>query len=158
MKNRFNVIQINGIKGILFLAGAAICLFAGFVVFPGIVMKLAWNFFAGMTNFLPSISVLQGVLLWGITVVTYLTFKKKGFFVEFKTTQELSGEELNAVMQKIRMERRSDLIAHSIMRAREFEERAKTQLDCFEKNSNDSSNLSQKTEDIEDKTTDKFVS
>ena len=127
MKNKLNVIQINGIKGMIFVAFAAVCLFAGFVVFPGLVMKYGWNFLAGMTG-IPAIGVFQGVLLWGIAVVSYFAFKKHGFFVEFKNADDLSREEMDAVIRKIQMERQSDLIARSIIRAKELEKKVQQEM------------------------------
>ena len=143
MRNRFNVIQINGIKGIFFLIGAGICLVAGFIVFPGIVLKSGWNFISEYVAVMPKIGLLQGLLLWGITVVSYFTFKKKGFFVEFKSAQELSGEELDAVMHKIRADRRADIITKSIIRAQELEAEARTRLDKFESSNKNASETEQ---------------
>lgn len=137
MKNKLNVIQINGIKGIIFLIGAAVCLVAGFVAFPGILFKLGWNYIAHATLMVPTINVLQGVLLWGIIVVGYFAFKGKGFFVEFKSGDDLTREEMDAVMHRIRAERQADMIAKSIMRARELELEAKKELDGFEKENTD---------------------
>ncbi len=133
MKNKLNVIQINGIQGIIFLIGAIICLIAGFVAFPGMVFKMGWNFLAHATDVVPTIGMLQGTLLWGIVVVSYFAFKKKGFFIEFKSGNDLSREEMDAVMHRIRTERQADLIAKSIMKARELELEAKKELDSFEK-------------------------
>ena len=151
MKNRFNVIQINGIKGIIFLAGAVVCLIAGFVVFPGLVMKTGWNLISNMTGALPQIGALQGILLWGIIVVAYFTFKKKGFFVEFKSAHELSSEEMDSVMRRIRAERKSDIIARSIMRAKEMEIEAKNNLDKFEANTaiSELKDISDRSDNIE---------
>lgn len=129
MKKNFNVIQINGFKGILLLIGAAMCLAAGFIAFPGIVMKYSWNFIASYLGFVPSIGVLQGILLWGIIVVGYFAFKKKGFLVEFKSADDLSREEMDAVMHRIRMERQSDIIARSILKAKELEEQARKEFE-----------------------------
>ena len=140
MKNKLNVIQINGVKGIIFVIGAVICLIAGFVAFPGMVFKLGWNFIAHATSVVPTINMLQGTLLWGIVVVGYLAFKGKGFFVEFKTGDDLTKEEMDAVMHRIRTERQADLIAKSIMRARELELEAKKNLDSFEQEKKDVQN------------------
>ena len=128
MKNKLNVIQINGIQGIIFLIGAVICLIAGFVAFPGMVFKLGWNFIAHATAVVPTIGMLQGTLLWGIVVVSYFAFKKKGFFIEFKSGNDLSREEMDAVIRKIQMERQSDLIARSIMRAKELEKKVQQEM------------------------------
>ena len=130
MRRNFNVIQINGIKGIIFCIGAVICLIAGFVGFPGILMKSGWNLMASSTGIVPSIGLIQGMLLWGIIVVSYFVLRgKKSWLVEFKSADDLSQDEMDAVMKRIRMERQSDLIAKSIMRARELELKAKQELD-----------------------------
>lgn len=150
MRNRINVIQINGIKGILFLIGAAICFVAGFVVFPGLVLKSGWNFISGYTGVMPFIGLAQGMLLWAIVCVSYFTFKGKGFFVEFKSTDSLNAAEMDAVMEKIRMDRQRDIIARSIMRAKELEIAAKNELDKFEKE--------EKEEPVKDSEIDKFLS
>ena len=158
MKNKLRVIQINGFRGILFVIGAIACLAAGFVAFPGIVLKICWNFVSGLTGVIPSIGVLQGVLLWGIVVVSYFAFKGKGFFVEFKSADELSRSEMDAVMEKIRMEHQADIITKSIMRARELEAQAKKE---FENNENIDLNEIENVENIEKIETssaDKFLS
>ena len=133
MRNKFNIIQINGIKGIVFIVFAAICLAAGFIVFPGMMFKLGWNALSGATGALPVIGTIQGTLLWGIVVVSYFTFKKKGFFVELKSADDLSRAEMDAVMHRIRTERQADIISKSIMRARELDVKAHSELDKFVK-------------------------
>ena len=50
MKRRMNVIQINGFKGLVMAVGIVACLIAGFVAFPGLVMKTAWNFVSVKTR------------------------------------------------------------------------------------------------------------
>ena len=126
---KFNVIQINGFKGILLLIGAAVCLAAGFIAFPGLLLKMAWNFGSGYVSVIPQIGLVQGVLLWGIIVVGYFAFFKKGTFVEFKSANDLSREEMDAVMHRIRMERQTDIIAKSILKAKELEEQARKELE-----------------------------
>ena len=133
MRNRLNIIQINGIKGIVFVIFAAICLTAGFIVFPGMMFKIGWNMLSSATGALPIIGTIQGTLLWGIVVVSYFTFKKKGFFVELKSADDLSRSEMDAVMHRIRTERQADIISKSIMRARELDAKAHSELDKFVK-------------------------
>jgi len=126
MKNKLNVIQINGIKGIIFLICAVVCLAAGFIIFPGLVLKSGWNLLSSATGMIPAIGIIQGTLLWGILIVSYFAFGgKKNLFVEFKSADDLSGAELDAVMRKIKAERQADLITKSIMRARELEVNSK---------------------------------
>lgn len=129
MKRNFNVIQINGIRGLIMAGGIVACLFAGFVMFPGIVMKTAWNFISSNIGIIPQIATLQGVLLWGIVVVSYFAFRKKGFMVEFKSADDLSRDEMDEVMQRIRMEKQTDIIAKALMKAKELDEEAKKELE-----------------------------
>ena len=118
MKRKFNVIQINGFRGLIMAAGIVACLIAGFIAFPGLVMKSVWNLVSTYSGAIPSISIMQGVLLWGITVVACLAFKKKGMFVEFKSTNDLSQAEMDEVMQRIRIQRQMDIMTKAMMNAK----------------------------------------
>ncbi len=128
MKKNFNVIQINGIKGLIMAGGIVACLFAGFVIFPGMVMKTVWNIISSSIGIIPQIATLQGVLLWGIVVVSYFAFRRKGFMVEFKSADDLSRDEMDEVMQRIRMERQSDILTKALMNAKKMEDEAKKEL------------------------------
>lgn len=128
MKKNFNVIQINGIKGLIMAGGIVACLFAGFVMFPGMVMKTVWNIISSSIGIIPQIATLQGVLLWGIVVVSYFAFRRKGFMVEFKSADDLSRDEMEEVMQRIRMERQSDILTKALMNAKKMEDEAKKEL------------------------------
>ena len=128
MKKNFNVIQINGIKGLIMAGGIVTCLFAGFVMFPGMVMKTVWNIISSSIGIIPQIATLQGVLLWGIVVVSYFAFRRKGFMVEFKSADDLSRDEMDEVMQRIRMERQSDILTKALMNAKKMEDEAKKEL------------------------------
>ena len=153
MRNRLNVIQINGIKGIIFVIFAAICLAAGFIAFPGMVLKSGWNFVANATSLIPTIGAIQGTLLWGIVVVSYFAFKKKGFFVELKSAEDLSKAEMDAVMHRIRTERQADIISKAVMRARAMDAQTRSEMDKFIKqqsseNVNDVSGVNQEKGEI----------
>lgn len=98
------VLKIDGIKGMITMAFVGICLFAGFVIFPGYVSMTLWNKFLAATMEFPVINVLQGILLWGIAVVAYCIVFKNGFAVSFlRNPSELSEAELNMIMQNARM-------------------------------------------------------
>ena len=143
MKKRMNVIQINGFKGLIMAIGIVACLIAGFVFFPGLVMKTAWNFVSAQTGLIPTIATMQGVLLWGIVVVSYLTFKRNPFVVEFKSANDLSREEMDEVMQKIRMEHQADILTRAMMRAKELENIENSEVPNEEKEiSENSQNIS----------------
>lgn len=81
----------------------ACCLFAGFVVFPGVVAMHLWNkYLVNLLSF-PSLNLFQGVLLWGITAVSYFIISNGRLPVSFETPDSLSDDELNMIMKKARI-------------------------------------------------------
>lgn len=93
------IVQIDGIKGLISAVFLGACLFAGFVISPGYVAMSLWNKYLTSTYLFPSLSLFQGVLLWGIVVISYCLVSKKGFALSFKSTPEISDEELNSIMK-----------------------------------------------------------
>ena len=121
MKKNLNVIQINGIRGLIMAGFIVICLAAGFIGFPGWVCMHLWNFVASYTIQIPTIGILQGLLLWGIMVAAYFTFRKEKLVVCMKSPQGLSEEELKAVFADIKKQAQDDKIIQTMLRAREAE-------------------------------------
>ena len=121
MKKNINVIQIRGIKGLILAGMVVCCLCAGFIAFPGLVAMGVWNFIAGYIPEIPSIGIIQGVLLWGIIVASYLVFRKEKLVVCMKTPQGLSDEELKSVFADIKKQAQDDKIIQAMMKAREAE-------------------------------------
>ena len=121
MKKNLNVIQIKGIKGLIMLVMVGCCLVAGFIVFPGWVAMNIWNVLASLVNNAPSIGIIQGVLLWGIIVASYFTFRKERVVVCMKTPQGLNEEELKAVFADIKKQTQVDKIIQAMLKARETE-------------------------------------
>ena len=121
MKKNLNVIQIKGIKGLIMLVMVGCCLVAGFIVFPGWVAMYIWNVLASLVNNAPSIGIIQGVLLWGIIVASYFTFRKERVVVCMKTPQGLNEEELKAVFADIKKQTQDDKIIQAMLKARETE-------------------------------------
>lgn len=128
MKKNFNVIQINGFRGLLMAFGVVSCLFAGFIVFPGFVMKSVWNIISCYTGVIPQIAMLQGVLLWAIVVIGYFAFRKNKMMIEFKSANDLSRDEMEEVMQRIRIQRQADIISRAMMEARKEFDAEKTDI------------------------------
>lgn len=118
MKKNFRVIQINGFRGLCVALAIVTCLIAGFVVFPGLLAMMAWNFVSAKTALVPTVGILQGTLLWGIMVVSYMIVKKRSILVSFKTPTELSDEELDEVMERIKMETTAQMMNDIITNAR----------------------------------------
>lgn len=76
-KNKLRVIQISGIRGLLSAAFIVVCLIAGFVGFPSLVLNRLWNHIADLTGTIPYINMFQGLILWAILAVSYLILNKK---------------------------------------------------------------------------------
>ena len=102
------------------------CLAAGFIVFPGWLCMQIWNIIASYTLNVPSIALLQGVLLWGIIAATYFIFRKEKVVVCMRGQEGLSEEELKAVFANIKKQSQEDPFLQAMMRAREAELNIKT--------------------------------
>lgn len=138
------IFQINGFKGLIMAAFIACCLFAGFVVFPGIVAMFLWNkYLVGLLSF-PVLNIFQGVLLWGITAVSYYIITNGKLPVSLETPESLSDAELGMIMKQAHI--KSDLrkINRIIQRSDSFEKKSK-----IEHNSSMTSPMSEKKEEDE---------
>lgn len=134
MKNNLNVIQIRGIKGLVIAGLVVCCLFAGFIVFPGWVGMHIWNYVATNLISIPSIGLVQGVLLWGILVAGYFAFRKDKVVICMKSPKGLDEEELKAVFADIKKQSIEDPILQAMLKAREAELKNKQQEEKNEEN------------------------
>lgn len=125
MKKNFNVIQIKGFRGILYLAFIGCCLAAGFGWFPGWICMKVWNFTTIYYPQIPVIGILQGMLLWGIIAASYFTFRKDRLVVCMKASEGLSEEELKAVFADIKKQAQDDNFMKNMIKAQEAELRIK---------------------------------
>ena len=132
MKHNMNVIQIRGIRGLILTAGAICCLAAGFIWFPGWVLMHLWNFSASYINNMPSISAIQGILLWGIIVASYFAFKKDKLVVCLKAPQGLSEDEIKEVFSDLKEQNTQEKIIQAMLKAREAELRYKNEENKIE--------------------------
>ena len=127
MKKNLNVIQIKGIRGCrgagLFVCGFVACLIA----VPGWVGMHIWNFISSQVELMPAIGLFQGILLWGIIIAAYFTFRKEKVVVCMKTPQGLSEEELKAVFADVKKQAQEDPILQAMLKAREAELKYKAQ-------------------------------
>ena len=121
MKKNLNIIQIKGVRGIIMAVFVVICLAAGFIVFPGWMSMHIWNFVVSYVPSIPTIGLIQGLLLWGIIVASYFVFRKEKVVVCMKAPQGLSDEELKAVFADIKRQAEIDPVLHAMMKAREAE-------------------------------------
>ena len=97
MKKGINVIQIKGISGIIYIAFIGCCLLAGFGWFPAWSCMKLWNLTSKFIIQMPSIGIVQGLLLWGIIAGSYFTFRKEKLVVCMRAEEGLTEEELREV-------------------------------------------------------------
>lgn len=112
----------------------ACCLAAGFIAFPGWTAMHIWNYAASYSLQVPSIGIFQGVLLWGILVASYFTFRKDKFVVCMRTPEGLNEEELKAVFADVKKQADKDKIIQSMLKARETELKLKDNKESEETN------------------------
>ena len=138
MKKNLNIIQIKGIRGLIMAGFVVCCLAAGFIAFPGWVGMLIWNIVASNTTSIPTIGIVQGILLWGILAISYFIFRKEKVVVCMKSPQGLSEEELKSVFADLKKQSLEDPILQAMMKAREAELKYKAQQDAnLNKNENE---------------------
>lgn len=116
MRKNINVLQINGIRGLLLALFVGCCLIAGFIVFPSLLVMHSWNFVALKTGSMHSINFTGGILLWAIIVLSSIIFNKKRFIISFNSRQELTEDEVREVISKIK----SQAINKSISLPKDF--------------------------------------
>ena len=141
MRNNLNVIQIRGIRGLIIAGLVVCCLAAGFIVFPGWVGMHLWNIAASYIENLPAIGLIQGVLLWGIIIASYFTFKKDRVVICFKSPKGLNEDELKAVFADIKKQSLDDPILQAMLKAREAELKIKAQESEENENSEDNTKV-----------------
>ncbi len=115
------IVQIDGVKGVITAVFMGACLFSGFVLCPGYVAMSLWNKYLVNLYMFPTLNLFQGVLLWGIAVITYCILSKKGFAISFKNTPELSDSELNSIIQHAKIDSRMRMMNTMISKADKFE-------------------------------------
>jgi len=121
MRKGLNVIQIKGMKGIVLAIFVVCCLATGFILFPAWLCMQIWNFTSSYVEQLPAIGIFQGVLLWGIIVSSYFTFRKEKVLVCMKTPEGLSEDEMKAVFANIKRQAQEDALLSTMLKAKEAE-------------------------------------
>jgi len=102
MRKNARVIEISGFTGLILLLFSIVCLFVGFVMFPGYVAMYLWNKAAATISGFPVINIFQGVLLWIIIALgIYLSHGAKSP-IAFKSASQLNEREIIDLMSKIK--------------------------------------------------------
>lgn len=120
-KRKTKVIQIAGLRGILMVLFAAVCLAAGFIAFPGIVAMHIWNYAASFSYAIPAINIYQGILLWSIFGITgFIINDRKKYLVAFKAPEELSDEEMKKLLERVKIQSQAQMLNSMIMKSSEI--------------------------------------
>ena len=122
MRKNARIIQISGLKGLIFAAFVVICLIMGFVAFPGIVAMCLWNMASGSLSFLPQINIFQGILLWVIIALAIYVSGGSKTFVALKQPAQLSESEVRDLMLKIKTQAQARQINAMILKSDELKE------------------------------------
>ena len=115
------IVQIDGFKGLVSAVFIGLCLFAGFVISPGYVAMSLWNKYLVTSYMFPSLNLLQGVLLWAIVVILYCILTKGSFAVSFKSTPEISDEELDSIIKSAKISSQIRMLNNKFSQKDKFE-------------------------------------
>ena len=122
MKNNLNVIQIRGLRGLIFAVMIGCFLVAGFVVFPGWLCMQIWNALEkSFAPMVPMIGIYQGIVLWAIIAISYMLFRKNKVVICFKSPEGLSEDELKSIFNDVKRQAQTDAIIQAMKKAREAE-------------------------------------
>lgn len=120
MRRNARVIQISGFRGILMAVFVVSCLGAGFIGFPAFVAMHAWNFASNYVA-IPTIGFLQGLMLWAIVALSiFLVNDRKRFLTSFTLPNQLPEEEMQKILERVRMQANAQIINSMILKSQEF--------------------------------------
>lgn len=121
-KRNTKIIQIAGIRGLLLVGFVAVCLAAGFIVFPGFVAMHIWNYAVSFTYAVPAINIYQGILLWAIFGITgFIVNDRKKFLVAYKTPSQLSEEDMRRLMERVKLQSQAHMLNSMIIKSKELQ-------------------------------------
>ena len=115
------IVQINGFRGLITIAFIGICLFAGFVVFPGLISMHLWNKYLVTLASFPVIDLFQGVLLWGIIAVSYFILTKGSASVSFKHVNDFNNSDIDNIIKRAKIQSQIRKINMEIQKTDKFE-------------------------------------
>jgi len=97
-----DIVKTYGFHWVLLGLFVVVCVVAGFVVFPAIVLTYTWNYLVHVTKILHTINIFQGILLWGIIAITlYITTKEK-FKTSYSEGKRITKNEVRKIYTEAR--------------------------------------------------------
>lgn len=97
-----DIIKTYGFHWVLLGLFVVVCVVAGFIVFPAIVLTHIWNYVVHVMKILHTINIFQGILLWGIIAITlYITTKEK-FKTSYSDGKKITKNEVKQIIKEAR--------------------------------------------------------
>lgn len=129
MKKKAKIIEIKGLQGIIMVLFIAVCLCAGFVIFPAKVAVYLWNHLAVNYLSMPLISLWQGLLLWAAFALSVFIINSKRKMLAFRTTAQLSEAEMRMLMERIKIQAEARRLNSMILKEDSEKKEAKENID-----------------------------
>ena len=85
----------------------------------------AWNYAANYFA-IPVIGFLQGLMLWAIVaIIGFLINDRKKYLVAFSPKTELSRQEVDKIMERVRLQRNAQILNSMILKSEEMKKENK---------------------------------
>ena len=127
MRRKTRIIQISGLRGLLFAGFVVCCLAAGFIAFPAFVAMHIWNYFGQFIG-LPVINAWQGLMLWAITAISgFIINDRKKFLVALKASGQLSEDEVKTILERVKIHSQAQAINSMILKSGDVKPADKTE-------------------------------
>jgi len=111
MKNRLNIIQINGLSGMFLIVLLIGCLVEGVIIFPSKVFMHLWNFIAIYVDNMPSMSLIHGFMLWAIVALSVYAILKDKSPITYHAPKMATEEEIKEMLEQARkMDKMSSIL------------------------------------------------
>lgn len=102
MKDKLNIIKINGITGIILAVFLIGCFIEGVIIFPSKILMYLWNYFSTFFINMPKMELLHGCMLWAIIALSGFALMKGKCPISYSSnhTNIMSEEEFRNIIMK----------------------------------------------------------
>ena len=100
MKNRLNVIKINGFSGMFIAALLIGCVIEGVIIFPSKILMHIWNFIALYVDNMPTMTLLHGVILWAIIALSTYAILREKSPISYHSPNVISDEDIREIIEQ----------------------------------------------------------
>ena len=100
MKNRLNVIKINGFSGMFVAALLIGCVIEGVIIFPSKMLMHLWNYIALYVNNMPTMTLIHGVILWAIIALSTYAILREKSPISYHSPNVISDEDIREIIEQ----------------------------------------------------------